>query len=303
METVSNQLPLSMPNGHSSSSQPSNKLIALLIDSDNISKNYLEILIEELNNFGDITYKRIYGDFTQTALQPWKQTLLDFAIEPMQQYSYVSGKNATDSAMIIDAMDILYKGSVNCVCLATSDSDFTKLATRFRNENFFVIGAGETKTPKSFRAACHRFLLMDVLLRESMESKEQDEEDIVSGIDNKNNPKIKKPFAKDQKAKPNQQEEQKRQEEHKRQNDEHKRKIIRLAEQIIWDEGDLNGYMHFSTFMQALYKKENAFNPKNYGKHANSKAFFKQLKKEDGQLAFIIDRKDNYDIIKMNDGK
>jgi len=267
--------------------ETSNKIIALLIDSDNISKKYLEILIEELNNFGDITYKRIYGDFTRTELQTWKQTLLEFAIEPMQQYSYTTGKNATDSAMIIDAMDILYRGGVNCVCLATSDSDFTKLATRFRNDNLFVIGAGEEKTPKSFRAACHRFLLMDVLLREANTNKDSDE--LVNSVDSKDsakNKKIKKPSDKD----PNK----------TVSDDPHKLRIIGIAEQIIWDESDLNGCMHFSTFMNSLYKKENSFNPKNYGQHRNSKEFFKQLKRGDKPV-FIIDRKDNYDLIKMND--
>jgi len=147
------------------------RTIALLIDSENISQKYFTILLDELNNLGNVTYKRIYGDFTKTNADGWRSLLLEFAIEPMQQYSCTVGKNSTDSAMIIDAMNILYKGVVDCICLATSDSDFTKLATRFRNEKYVVIGAGEEKTPQAFRTACHRFLLMDVLLAKSKDKK------------------------------------------------------------------------------------------------------------------------------------
>ncbi|MCL2598318.1 MAG: NYN domain-containing protein [Firmicutes bacterium] len=298
--------------------ETTNRTIALLIDADNISKEYLGILVEELNNFGDITYKRIYGDFTRTELQKWKQTLLDFAIEPIQQYSYTTGKNATDSAMIIDAMDILYSGKVNCACLATSDSDFTKLATRFRNENFFVIGAGETKTPKSFRAACHRFLLMDVLMREAgagkagtsdveKDSKPTKPAKATATSNSKLIPKT-TPNAKQEPKTKNEMplavapiiesESQDSPTNGQEKEIDHKLKIIKLAQQILWDEGDLNGYMHFSTFMNSLYKRDNSFNPKNYG-HSNPKSFFMGLKNHDKPV-FVIERKENYDLIRMN---
>jgi len=129
------------------------KVIALLIDSDNISREYYAILLDELSKYGRVTYRRLYGDFSKPKANDWQQVLLDYSIEQVQQIAYTSGKNATDSSMIIDAMDILYKRKVDCFCLATSDSDFTGLAMRFRNDNIIVIGAGEEKTPSSFRKA------------------------------------------------------------------------------------------------------------------------------------------------------
>ncbi|MDE7082969.1 MAG: NYN domain-containing protein [Clostridia bacterium] len=126
------------------------RTIALLIDSDNVSAKYFSIILDELSQYGKVTYRRLYGDFTNPKANGWKQALLDYSIEQIQQVAFTTGKNATDSKMIIDAMDILYKGNVDCFCLATSDSDFTNLAMRFRNDNLVVIGAGEQKTPSSF---------------------------------------------------------------------------------------------------------------------------------------------------------
>ncbi len=136
---------------------------ALLIDGDNISADYIGIITNELQKFGTITYKRIYGDWTRTNANKWKDVLLAHSLNPVQQYSYTQGKNATDSAMIIDAMDILYSGHINGFCLATSDSDFTRLAMRLRESGMFVVGMGESKTPEAFQSACDRFLLLDYL--------------------------------------------------------------------------------------------------------------------------------------------
>ena len=146
------------------------KTIALLIDSDNVSDKYFSIILDELSQYGKVTYRRLYGDFTNPQANGWKQALLDYSIEQIQQVAFTSGKNATDSKMIIDAMDILYKGNVDCFCLATSDSDFTNLAMRFRNENIVVIGAGEQKTPMSFRKACEIFIPIDELLKAKSDS-------------------------------------------------------------------------------------------------------------------------------------
>ena len=121
---------------------------AVLIDADNISDKYIKIILEETANNGVATYKRIYGDWTSPQLSSWKNVLLDNSIIPMQQYSYTTGKNATDSAMIIDAMDILYSGTVDGFCIASSDSDFTRLAARLRESGMQVIGMGESKTPQ-----------------------------------------------------------------------------------------------------------------------------------------------------------
>ena len=136
---------------------------AVLIDADNVSDKYVKIILDELSNYGVATYKRIYGDWTRPRFARWKNMLLEHSITPIQQYSYTSGKNATDSAMIIDAMDILYSGKVEGFCLVTSDSDFTRLASRLREAGMDVIGMGETKTPKPFISSCNRFKYLDLI--------------------------------------------------------------------------------------------------------------------------------------------
>lgn len=120
---------------------------AVLIDADNVSPKYIKYILDEVSDVGIATYKRIYGDWTDNEKRSWKNVLLDWSVNPIQQYSYTTGKNATDSAMIIDAMDILYSGNVDGFCLVSSDSDFTKLAQRLREAGMFVMGIGEQKTP------------------------------------------------------------------------------------------------------------------------------------------------------------
>lgn len=141
----------------------SDNRFAVLIDADNVSVKYIKIILDEISKDGIATYKRIYGDWTNPSLISWKSTLLDNSIIPVQQYSYTTGKNSTDSAMIIDAMDILYSGKVDGFCLVSSDSDFTRLAARLRESGMTVIGMGESKTPNSFIAACNKFKYLDIL--------------------------------------------------------------------------------------------------------------------------------------------
>ena len=141
----------------------SDNRFAVLIDADNVSVKYIKIILDEISKDGIATYKRIYGDWTNPSLISWKSTLLDNSIIPVQQYSYTTGKNSTDSAMIIDAMDILYSGRVEGFCLVSSDSDFTRLAARLRESGMTVIGIGESKTPNSFIAACNKFKYLDIL--------------------------------------------------------------------------------------------------------------------------------------------
>ena len=136
---------------------------AVLIDADNVSPKYIKYILDEVSDVGIATYKRIYGDWTDNEKRSWKNVLLDWSVNPIQQYSYTTGKNATDSAMIIDAMDILYSGNVDGFCLVSSDSDFTKLAQRLREAGMFVMGIGEQKTPKPFRAACDTFKLLEII--------------------------------------------------------------------------------------------------------------------------------------------
>ena len=139
------------------------KRFALLIDADNVSSKYIKPILDELSKYGTITYKRIYGDWTSTLHAKWKDALLDNSITPIQQFSYTVGKNATDSAMIIDAMDILYSGNCDGFVLVSSDSDFTRLAIRLREAGMKVYGMGEKKTPKPFIVACDKFVYIEVI--------------------------------------------------------------------------------------------------------------------------------------------
>ncbi len=147
--------------------------IAVLIDGDNIPSANVKEMMEEIAKYGNPTIKRIYGDWTRPGLTKWKNLLLENAITPIQQYGYTTGKNATDSAMIIDAMDILYSNRVNGFCRVSSDSDFTRLATRLREAGMLVIGMGEKKTPEPFIVACDRFIYIEILRSESEEKVEK----------------------------------------------------------------------------------------------------------------------------------
>ena len=139
---------------------------ALLIDADNVSAKYIKPILTELSKYGIITYKRIYGDWTSTQHSSWKDELLTNSITPIQQFSYTQGKNSTDSAMIIDAMDILYTNDVDGFCIVSSDSDFTRLVSRLRESGKMVIGMGENKTPEPFRKACDKFTILENLMNE-----------------------------------------------------------------------------------------------------------------------------------------
>jgi len=139
------------------------KKIAILIDADNVSDKYIKYIFDEISNHGTPTYKRIYGDWTKPQLASWKTVLLNYSITPIQQYSYTTGKNSTDSALIIDAMDILYSKNVDGFCIISSDSDFTRLAARLREAGMYVIGMGEKKTPTPFISACEKFKYLEVL--------------------------------------------------------------------------------------------------------------------------------------------
>ncbi len=148
---------------------------AVLIDADNVAAKYTKNILDELSNYGIVTYKRVYGDWTRPNLAGWKNMALDNAITPVQQYSYTTGKNATDSAMIIDAMDILYSNNVDGFCIVSSDSDFTRLAIRLRESGKHVIGMGEKKTPKPFSTACNAFKYLEVLAEEEIQSTAENE--------------------------------------------------------------------------------------------------------------------------------
>ena len=143
--------------------------VAVLIDAENISGKYVNVILSEANSLGNVTYKRIYGDWTSAQMGNWKTVVLDNSIQPIQQYRNVSGKNSSDSSLIIDAMDLLYQGRVGAFCIVSSDSDFTRLASRLRESEMFVLGMGEQKTPRSFISACNKFSYLDLLYAASLE--------------------------------------------------------------------------------------------------------------------------------------
>lgn len=149
---------------------------ALLIDAENISPKYIQTIFDEVSTYGITTYRRIYGDWTQTQNNRWKRTLLDASITPIQQYSYTNGKNSSDAALIIDAMDILYTMTVDGFVLVSSDSDFTRLASRLRESGMNVIGMGESKTPPAFIAACNTFKYLDILYNNQQSESDENSE-------------------------------------------------------------------------------------------------------------------------------
>jgi hypothetical protein len=146
--------------------------LAVLIDADNVPYANIKGMLEEIAKYGNPTFKRIYADWTKPTVSGWKSVLLEYAITPIHQYSYTTGKNATDSAMIIDAMDILYSGRVDGFCIISSDSDFTRLATRLREAGMKVFGLGEKKTPTAFISACDKFIYIEILAKDKVTEEE-----------------------------------------------------------------------------------------------------------------------------------
>jgi uncharacterized LabA/DUF88 family protein len=147
------------------------KKIALLIDGDNAQPSLIGKILTEASKYGSVTIRRIYGDWTTANMNGWKETLNNHAVQPIQQFRYTIGKNATDSAMIIDSMDILHSSLVDGFCLVSSDSDYTRLATRIREMGFFVMGVGQQKTPKAFVNACNVFIYTENLMPKEQQSR------------------------------------------------------------------------------------------------------------------------------------
>jgi len=162
------------------------KRFAVLIDADNIAPKYINSILNEISNKGTITYKRVYCDWTGTGANGWKKVMLKHSLTPIQQYSYTYGKNATDSSMIIDAMDILYGGEVDGFALCSSDSDFTRLAARLREAGKMVVGLGESKTPAPFCAACNEFKFLDRISDDEDEDREEKPKSAAKKQDDKN---------------------------------------------------------------------------------------------------------------------
>jgi len=205
--------------------------LAVLIDGDNIPSAYVKEMMEEIAKYGNPTIKRIYGDWTKPHLAKWKNILLENAITPIQQYGYTTGKNATDSAMIIDAMDILYSEKVNGFCLVSSDSDFTRLATRLREAGMVVFGLGEKKTPDPFIVACDKFIYIEILKqRTKVDDKEVSKEEQQKSEVDKITPKV-----------------------------------IKLISATIADLADDDGWAFMGDVGNLLQKKQPNFDSRNYG--------------------------------------
>lgn len=236
---------------------PKDTRFAVLIDSDNVSPKYIRIILDEIAKDGVATYKRIYGDWTNPALVSWKSKLLDNSILPYQQYSYTTGKNATDSAMIIDAMDILYSGQVEGFCLVSSDSDFTRLAARLRESGMIVVGMGERKTPKPFISACNRFKYLDILA----EAEAQPAEEPAPRGEKAAAKGEKKPAARRSKAKPAEEEPKPAEEEAGLSLD----TIKRALRTIVEENSDEDDEMFIGKMANVLVKRYPDFDVRNFG--------------------------------------
>jgi uncharacterized LabA/DUF88 family protein len=201
--------------------------LAVLIDADNAQPGIVDSLIAEIANYGIASVKRIYGDWTSPSLKGWKEVLLQHSIQPMQQFAYTKGKNATDSAMIIDAMDLLYTGNFNGFCIVSSDSDFTKLASRVREAGLIVYGFGEKKTPSPFVSACDKFIFTEVLRAKTDENQ---------AIAKKSSSELKG-----------------------------ESKLVSLLRNAVEAASDDSGWAHLAPVGSNIAKQSPEFDPRNYG--------------------------------------
>jgi uncharacterized LabA/DUF88 family protein len=216
--------------GHQPSDVSQAKL-AVLIDADNTQPGIIEGLLDEVSKYGVASVKRIYGDWTSTNLRSWKERLLEYAIQPIQQFAYTAGKNATDSAMIIDAMDLLYTQKLDGFCIVSSDSDFTRLAARLRESGRIVYGFGEKKTPRAFVSVCDKFIYTEIL-RENQEESEDE--------DSKQAAKPKKEFKVD-------------------------RKLLKLLRETVDDLAEESGWAYLGGVGHKINNRMADFDPRNYG--------------------------------------
>ncbi|UKJ07013.1 NYN domain-containing protein [Solitalea lacus] len=207
--------------------------LAVLIDADNVPYSTVKEMLEEIAKNGTPTIKRIYADWTKPTVAGWKNVLLENAITPIQQYSYTTGKNSSDSAMIIDAMDILYSGKVNGFCIVSSDSDFTRLATRLREAGMTVIGFGEKKTPQPFISACDKFIYIEILKTASTETAS------ITKVTTKT--KKEEPISKVD------------------------AETIRIITESVNDLADETGWAFLGSLGNYILKKKPDFDPRNYG--------------------------------------
>jgi hypothetical protein len=215
--------------------------LAVLIDADNIPYSNVKGMLEEIAKYGTPTFKRIYGDWTKPTIAGWKSVLLENAITPIQQYSYTRGKNSTDSALIIDGMDILYSGKVDGFCIVSSDSDFTRLATRLREAGMKVIGIGERKTPHPFIVSCDKFIYLEIITSATAVLEP------APDIKKRGKPVVKKKKAEETGPQTT------------------TLIVKRLIANSITDLADENGWAYLGDVGNLILKKQPDFDPRNYG--------------------------------------
>jgi uncharacterized LabA/DUF88 family protein len=237
--------------------------LAVLIDADNIPYSNVRGMLEEIAKYGTPTFKRIYGDWTKPTISGWKSVLLENAITPIQQYSYTKGKNSTDSALIIDGMDILYSGKVDGFCIVSSDSDFTRLATRLREAGMKVIGIGERKTPHPFIVSCDKFIYLEIIASSMAPVEAQPE------VRKKGKPIVRK----------------KKTAEVEPQAPAPAVIVKRLIASSISDIADENGWAYLGDVGNLILKKQPDFDPRNFG--------FPKLTPLIRSLDFEIDERDS----------
>jgi uncharacterized LabA/DUF88 family protein len=238
--------------------------LAVLIDADNVPPHNVRGMMEEIARYGTPTIKRIYGDFTKPNLAQWKNQLLDYAISPIQQFSYTTGRNATDSAMIIDAMDILYADKIDGFVLVSSDSDFTKLATRLRESGKIVYGFGEMKTPNAFIAACDRFIYLEIIDQHGEEDIEVEKEVRQTGrlTSTVRHDADKKDSGRKLTDRKTGERDQKKPDKIIQKID---KKLIQLISSSIRDVEDENGWAFLAEVGNLIVKKQPSFDSRNYG--------------------------------------
>ena len=244
--------------------------LAVLIDADNVPYSNIKGMLEEMAKYGTPTFKRIYADWTKPTVSGWKSVLLEYAITPIHQYSYTTGKNATDSSMIIDAMDILYSGKVDGFCIVSSDSDFTRLAIRLREAGMKVFGFGENKTPTAFISACDKFVYIEILAAETKQSKpaskgrrDKRRTEVAATAESEEVPQGKRLGTVT-------------------------KEVVKLISDSVEDLADESGWAYLGDLGNLLIKKQPDFDPRNYGFQKlvlliNSLRIFEVEKRETGK--------------------
>ncbi len=229
--------------------------IAILIDGENISPKYVEAIIEEALNYGRINHKRVYGDWSKKIMTNWKKQCLEYGLSQVQQFSYTNKKNVSDFSLVIDAMDIMYGGKVDCFCIISSDSDFTKLVTRIKENNILVYGMGETKTPIALVNSCEKFTYLDKIVESTDTNGKTDKEKkkVVSSI----TPKA---------------------------------AIINYISQMISNEKDDDDWSYWGVVAEKVKKKFPGFHPRNYGHELKLDKFLEKT----GSFEFKTEKSSRY---------